>query len=150
MVKKSELAKLYFNQGYNCAQSVLLPFAEEIGLTKDEALKLASSFGGGMGKLREVCGAVSSLFMIAGLKKGYTSPADDEVKTQHYKLIQDLANQFKANHNTIICRELLNKGSDGFIPSVRNAEYYKTRPCERFVETAAELADELLNEERAL
>ena len=84
-----------FKLGYNCAQSVFLAFAEDLGFDSDTALKLSSSFGGGMGRLREVCGAVSSMFAIAGLKEGYTSPNDDEKKALHYERIQNLAKIFK-------------------------------------------------------
>lgn len=100
----TEAAKL-FKEGYNCAQSTFCAFSDELGIDKAIALKLTSSFGGGMGRLREVCGAVSAMFMIAGLLKGYTCPQDDDAKTQHYKLIQNLAEEFKKLHKTIICRE---------------------------------------------
>jgi len=132
-----------FELGYNCAQSVLLAFADTLGLEKDFALRLASSFGGGMGRLREVCGAVSAMFMIAGIIKGYNSPNDDISKAKHYKLVQDLAEKFKEKHGTIICRELLglNDGADSYIPSKRTAEYYKERPCESCIKTAAEIIE---------
>ena len=86
----SDKAGNNFRNGYNCAQAVLLAFARELHLEESFALKLASSFGGGMGRLREVCGAVSAMFMIAGILKGYTEPNNDELKAQHYKLIQKL------------------------------------------------------------
>ena len=140
----SEKAANNFREGYNCAQSVLLAFANKVGLKENVALKLASSFGGGMGRLREVCGAVSAMFMIAGILKGYTEPNNDIVKANHYKLIQDLAAEFKLKHGTIICRELL--GLDGTevspIPSARTDEYYKERPCEEFIRCAAEIVEE--------
>ena len=97
----SEKAANNFKSGYNCAQAVFLAFAEDFGLDKETALKLSSSFGGGMGRLREVCGAVSSMFAIAGLKHGYTSPNDDEAKAKHYELIQSLAEKFKSKYGTI-------------------------------------------------
>ena len=130
-----------FKQGYNCAQAVLLTFADEAGLNQELALKLASSFGGGMGRLREVCGAVSAMFMIAGILKGYTSNTDDFAKSEHYSLIQKLAEEFKQTHSTIICRELLNlsEKQSSPIPSERNEEYYSVRPCEHYIKTAAEL-----------
>ena len=143
----SEKAANNFREGYNCAQSVLLAFANKVGLKEDEALKLASSFGGGMGRLREVCGAVSAMFMIAGILKGYTEPNNDIVKANHYKLIQDLVAEFKLKHGTIICRELLGLDGTEFspIPSARTDEYYKERPCEEFIKCAAEIVeDELL------
>lgn len=140
----SEKAANNFRDGYNCAQSVLLAFANQVGLKEDEALKLASSFGGGMGRLREVCGAVSAMFMIAGILKGYTEPNNDIVKANHYKLIQDLAAEFKLKHGTIICRELLGLDGTEFspIPSARTDEYYKERPCEEFIKCAAEIVEE--------
>ena len=140
----SEKAANNFREGYNCAQSVLLAFANKVGLKENEALKLASSFGGGMGRLREVCGAVSAMFMIAGILKGYTEPNNDIVKANHYKLIQDLAAEFKLKHGTIICRELLGLDGTEFspIPSARTDEYYKERPCEEFIKCAAEIVEE--------
>lgn len=141
-----------FKEGYNCAQSVLLAFADEIGLDKETVLKLSSSFGGGMGRMREVCGAVSAMFMIAGLIKGYTSPDDDIAKGKHYELIQNLAKEFKTHHKTIICRELLGiedtAGTQGTyetlspIPSKRTEEYYIKRPCEDFIKTAASIVED--------
>ncbi len=140
----SEKAVNNFREGYNCAQSVLLAFANKVGLKENEALKLASSFGGGMGRLREVCGAVSAMFMIAGILKGYTEPNNDIVKANHYKLIQDLAAEFKSKHGTIICRELLGLDGTEFspIPSARTDEYYKERPCEEFIKCVAEIVEE--------
>ena len=143
-----EIAAENFRHGYNCAQSVLLAFAPEIGLDEVTTLKLASSFGGGMGRLREVCGAVSAMFMVAGVLKGYTSPTDDESKAKHYKLIQDLAEKFKQEHDSIICRELLGLNADesSYIPSKRTSEYYAQRPCEEFIKTAAAIIEsELLD-----
>lgn len=137
-----------FKSGYNCAQSVFLAFADDFGFDQETALKISSSFGGGMGRLREVCGVVSSMFAIAGLKYGYTSSNDDDAKAKHYQLIQDLAERFKEKYGTIICRELLElpEGSDSPIPSKRTEEYYQQRPCEAFVCYAAEIIEqELLN-----
>ena len=134
----TEAAKL-FKEGYNCAQSTFCAFSDELGIDKAIALKLTSSFGGGMGRLREVCGAVSAMFMIAALLKGYTCPQDDDAKTQHYKLIQNLAEEFKKLHKTIICRELLglSEGKDDYTPSKRTEEYYTSRPCEKIIADAA-------------
>lgn len=136
-----EKAEKLFLDGYNCAQSVFCAFIEDLGLDFDTALKLSSSFGGGMGRLREVCGAVSSMFMIAGLKYGYTEPANKEVKTEHYARIQKLAEEFKAKNDTIICRELLGLDVkvDSPVPEDRTAEYYQTRPCQKLVGDAAEI-----------
>ena len=142
----SENACKYFKEGYNCAQSVLLAFAPAVNLDNETALKLSSSFGGGMGRLREVCGAVSSMFMIAGILKGYISPVNDDAKAKHYELIQDLATKFKTECGTIICRELLGleEGSDSPIPSKRTAQYYKERPCEEFIKIASEIIEKEL------
>ena len=144
----SDKAVENFKQGYNCAQSVFLAFAQEFGFDNETALKLSSSFGAGMGRLREICGAVSSMFAIAGLKHGYTSPDDDEIKAKHYELIQKLAEKFKTQHDSIICRELLGlpEGADSPIPSKRTEEYYQERPCELFIRTAAEIIEkDILN-----
>ena len=105
--KYSKKAGELFREGYNCAQSVFCAFADDLGLDFETALKLSSSFGGGMGRLREVCGAVSAMFMIAGLKYGYTTPNNDNIKAEHYTRIQKLAEEFKKRNKTIICRELL-------------------------------------------
>lgn len=142
----SKIAESYFEQGYNCAQSVLLTFAENINMDKETVLKLSSSFGGGMGRLREVCGAVSAMFMIAGILKGYTTPNDDLIKQKHYELIQELANIFKKQHGTIICRELLGEaGKDNsFKPSKRTETYYKERPCKHFIGFCAKIIQEKL------
>lgn len=143
MGKYSIKAGENFRAGYNCAQSVFLTFAPEFGIDDEMALKMSSSFGGGMGRLREVCGAVSAMFMIAGLKYGYTEPNNDEIKAKHYELIQKLAQKFKEKYGTIVCRDLLGlpNGADSPIPSKRIEEYYKERPCEDFVKFAAEIIE---------
>ena len=139
----SERAAKLFCEGYNCSQAVLVAFAEDCGLSEKTAALLSSSFGGGMGRLREVCGAVSGMFMGAGLLAGYTNDDPKEKKDQHYALIQQLANEFKAKHSTIICRDLLgNLGkSTSPVSDPRTAEYYKVRPCVKFVITAADILD---------
>jgi len=103
----SQRAKELFLQGHNCSQAVIAAFCEELDLDFETALKLSSSFGAGMGRLREVCGAVSGMFMIAGMKYGYTDPKDNKAKAEHYKLVQELAEQFKKSNGSIVCRELL-------------------------------------------
>lgn len=137
--KYSKKAGELFREGYNCAQSVFCAFADDLGLDFETALKLSSSFGGGMGRLREVCGAVSAMFMIAGLKYGYTTPNNDNIKAEHYTRIQKLAEEFKKRNKTIICRELLGLDiqEDSPIPSKRTEQYYKVRPCEELVKEAA-------------
>ena len=139
-------ARELFTSGYNCAQSTFCAFADDIGIDFETALKLSSSFGGGMGRLREVCGAVSAMFMIAGLKYGYTSNNDDITKEKHYQLIQNLAEEFKKQNKTIICRELLGlpDGADSPTPSKRTKNYYQERPCEDIVASAAKIIKEKL------
>ena len=145
--KYSEKAGELFREGYNCAQSVFCAFAEDLGIDFKTALKLSSSFGGGMGRLREVCGAVSAMFMIAGLKYGYTTPNNDEIKGKHYARIQELAERFKEKHGTIICRELLGLDikQDSPIPSKRTEQYYKDRPCEGIIRDAAKIISEYIS-----
>lgn len=133
----------YFEEGYNCAQSVFIAYCEDFGIDKQTGLKLASSFGGGMGRMREVCGAVSAMFAIAGLKHGYTSPNDDATKQKHYELIQQLAQKFKEKHGSIICRELLGENSTSPVPSKRTKEYYEERPCKEIIKTVCEIISEM-------
>ena len=138
----SQRAAELFCNGANCAQAVFVAFAEDCGIDEETAMKLSSSFGGGMGRLREVCGAVTGMFMVAGLLKGYENTDPKEKKDEHYKLIQSLANEFNSVHGTYICRDLLGMvGKSSPISDPRTAEYYKTRPCVKFVITAAEILD---------
>ena len=134
-------AKALFERGYNCSQSVVLAFCEPLGLDMETMARLASSFGGGMGRLREVCGAVSGMLMIVGLAKGYSSPDDREGKIQQYALVQELAAAFQKDHGSIICRELLGLSvhSEAPIPEERTPEYYQSRPCGELIRHAAEL-----------
>lgn len=142
MKKHSEKAAELFLNGCNCSQAVLGAFAEECGIDFETALKLSSSFGGGMGKLRETCGAVTGMFMVTGLLAGYSDIEDKTAKDKHYKLIQDLANEFKNVFQTYNCGELLgNIGKGTYISAARTQEYYKNRPCVNFVITAAEILD---------
>ena len=147
METKSEKAVELFHTGYNCAQSVFCAFCEDFGMDFETGLKLSSSFGGGMGRLREVCGAVSAMFMIAGLKYGYTEPNNDSVKQAHYRRIQKLAEEFEEKHKTIICREILGlpKGKDSPVPSKRTEEYYTSRPCEKCIADAARIIEKFIS-----
>ena len=135
----SDMAMDLFRQGYNCSQAVLLAFSDECGLDFEMAARLSSSFGAGMGRLREVCGAVTGMFMVAGLLYGYSDPQDQVVKTTHYQRIQDLAKQFEDKNQSIICRELLGleAGKDSPVPERRTEAYYRNRPCEDLVGMAA-------------
>ncbi len=141
---KREIAMQNFTDGYNCCQAVVLAFADDLGVDKETILRLSSSFGGGMGRLREVCGAVSGMFMVAGLKRGYDYPSDDKTaKMRHYALIQQMAAEFKESNCSIICRELLHSNDTNPTPETRSAEYYKKRPCVELVGEAAEIAAKL-------
>ena len=127
-----------------------MTFADVLSIDKKTAAMLSSSFGGGMGRLREVCGAVSSMFLIAGLVKGYDRPDDDEAKAAHYQLIQKLAYKFKEENGSIICRELLGlaEGADFFMPAKRAEGYSADRPCGKLVADAAEIMENYLRELR--
>ena len=139
-----ELAKSYFLKGYNCAQSVVLAFHEELGLDEETAARMASAFGGGMGRLREVCGTVSGMFLVLGLLKGYHEPKDQDGKKALYAQVQQLAHTFQEQNGSIICRELLGlkKGEDLEEPAVRTEEYYKSRPCLGLCALAAQILDD--------
>lgn len=146
----AELAMAYFEEGYNCSQSVFLAFCDEYDMDFEIALKISSSFGGGMGRLREVCGAVSGMFMVAGLIYGYTDPQNHKAKTEHYERIQLLAKEFKEKNKSILCRDLLGlgAGTDNPEPELRTPEYYKKRPCIELVGMAAEIMERYIEENK--
>ena len=158
---KGDKAKELFLEGYTCCQAVVAAFADEpwfvdSGLTLETACKLASSFGGGMGRLREVCGAVSGMFMISGLAQGFAEKKTPE-KATHYQRIQDLAAAFKKENGSIICRELLGLdkanqttvSGDAFAstPEERTPEYYKKRPCPDICKQAANIIEQFLEKQ---
>ena len=139
----AEKAKAYFEEGYNCAQAVTLAFAGEMGISKEIAASMASSFGGGLGRLREVCGCVSGMALAAGALFGYSDPKAKEEKAEHYALIQKLADEFKERNGSIICRELLfgiNNDTNP-VPEERTESYYKKRPCAELCFIAAEILE---------
>ena len=143
-----EKAEKLFLEGYNCAQSVLCAFEDVTGFERETAAKLASSFGGGLGRMREVCGAVSGASMVLGLAKGYCDPKDFEAKKAHYARVQEFARRFKEQNGSIICRELLS-GVDtekGGVPEKRTEQYYHKRPCALLCRQAAEILDEMFTE----
>ena len=144
---KSEEAKTLFKKGANCAQSILGAYAKECGLEVDQAMRLASSFGAGMGRLREVCGAVSGMLMVIGLKEGYCDLTCKALKDQHYARVQALAAEFKSKAGSLICRELLGlpRGADAPVSEERTAEYYRKRPCAELVGLAAQMLEDYLN-----
>ena len=152
MSARGDKAKAYFTRGYNCSQSVLMAFSDITGLDENTSAKLASGFGGGMGRMREVCGAVSGMFMAASIVCGYNDPADIEGKKHTYQMIQTLAEKFKAQNKSIICKELLGleKPEGTHIPELRTPEYYKKRPCGDLVKDAAEILEEYFISPRAV
>lgn len=145
--EKSQLARENFENGYNCAQAVLLAFCDETGLTREQAAKLASGFGGGMGRMREVCGAVSAMFMIEGLLEGYSDPKVKEEKSALYTRVRTLADRFREKNHSIICRELLIgiETTPGGEPEARTQQYYERRPCGCYVQDAALLIAEVFS-----
>lgn len=142
----SILAGDLFWGGYNCAQSVAVAFCDVTGLEKDFAARMASSFGGGMGRQREVCGAVSGMLMVLGLLYGYDTPGDDVSKKRQYQDIQALCGRFREEVGSIVCREILKNPPSDPTPSPRTAEYYAKRPCTRMVMTAARILDRYIAE----
>jgi len=143
---KSDVAKALFRNGANCAQAVVGAYAEECGLEFDQAMRLASSFGAGMGRLREVCGAVSGMLMVIGLKEGYCDLGCKDLKDQHYARVQTLAAEFKSKTGSLICRELqgLQQGADAPVSEERTEEYYRKRPCADLVGLAAQIVEDHL------
>lgn len=131
-----ERAVALFKQGYNCSQSVFAAFSEELGMDQETALKISSSFGGGMGRLREVCGAVSGMFMVLGLKEGYTDPNDGSLKAQHYQKVQELAKKFEQENGSIVCRELLglNQKHDSPVQKRERKAITKNAPVQNLLE----------------
>ena len=141
-------AQRLFLEGYNCAQAVFCAFCDETGLSLENAARLSSSFGGGMGRLREVCGTVSGALMALGMLRGYSDPADPQAKAEHYRLVQQYARRFREINGTIICRELLKDVpvTPGGVPEARTPEFYRRRPCLRLAGEAAGLLEQMLQE----
>ncbi len=145
MGNRADLAEKYFNEGYNCSQAVFCAFADELGLDEETAKKLSIGFGGGFGRLREVCGAFSGCTMLAGF--GVETDLEDAhtSKTDVYKKVRELKDEFeKRNGGSIICRELLNidGASPSHVPEKRTEEYKKKRPCAEIVKNAALIMEE--------
>ncbi|NDW19762.1 C_GCAxxG_C_C family protein [Dysgonomonas sp. 216] len=138
MENRVEKAVGLFKEGYNCSQSVFVAYADVFNLDKDTALKLSCSFGGGIGGMREVCGAVSGMTMLAGLYNGTNKPKDKEGKKVNYDTVQLLANEFKAENGSIICKELL-----ALVPGL--PEDKKKKPCVEYVRQCAELVEKHLS-----
>ncbi|NLN55030.1 MAG: C_GCAxxG_C_C family protein [Clostridiales bacterium] len=148
MSNRPQKAREYFEKGYNCSQAVLLAFSDVTNLDEKTASRISSSFGGGMGRLREVCGALTGAFMAAGLIYGYTDVSDSDAKAKHYERIQHLGLAFKEKYGTFLCRELLELDILHDIPvsESRTPEYYRKRKCSMYVEYAAKLLDDYIIE----
>lgn len=142
-----------FMSGYGCCQSVVAAFADLYGLTDQQAKLVAAGFGGGVGRMRMMCGAVSGLVILAGLSDGQTEGDDREGKAHCYKVVQELLERSKTENGSLVCAELLGlKGPvppGNFMPDERNAEYYKKRPCAAKVESAARIFAQYLDEKKA-
>ena len=152
MTNHAEIAKQLFFKGYNCAQSVFCAFSDVTGYDIDTSARMASSFGGGLGRLRETCGVVSAAALVLGIVKGYDDPADYDAKKRHYALVREFAGRFKRNNTSIICRELLalaglNPESGGE-PEQRSEAFYQKRPCPHLVYEAALILDQMLQSGR--
>lgn len=145
---RREKAMALFEEGYNCAQSVFLAFADLHGMDEKMAAALSSSFGGGMGRLREVCGAVSGMFMTIGLLYGYDDPKATTEKSDLYARVQALAADFEKENDSIVCRDLLGLTvkKEAPTPQARTTEYYQKRPCKELVGDAAELLERYIAE----
>ena len=144
-MSRADKAKQYFLDGYNCAQAVVMAFADDIGLDLTTAQRISAPFGGGIGRMREVCGAVSGMAMVEGMMRDAYEPKNTTEKAAQYKLVQELANEYKAENGSIVCRELLGLDRDGNktepTPSERTEQYYHKRPCAELVYQAAEILE---------
>ena len=143
MTKKTEIARKLFLDGFNCSQAVVGAFCDDLGMDFETAMKLSSSFGGGMGGLHEVCGALTGVFIVAGLKYGFSDISDSEAKARHYELIKKIAARFEEKEGSIICRDLLAR-----IEKEDRAGYakeYIDRPCLTLVETAVAITEEFID-----
>ncbi|MDR3216932.1 MAG: C-GCAxxG-C-C family protein [Clostridiaceae bacterium] len=146
-MEREHIAEAYFKKGYNCAQAVVLAFKDELGKSEGELAALASSFGGGLARMREVCGAVSGAALVFGMLHGFADPTDQTAKKEHYRFVQEFAERFKARSGgSIICRELLRGGT---FESAHDLNYVdnapiKKLPCVELVKLSAAIADEML------
>lgn len=142
-----EKAKQNFKNGYNCAQSVVAAFSDAIDMSEEDVLRITEGFGGGMGRMRLTCGAVSGMTALAGIKLSGAKAGDLETRTKIYETVQKMAHEFEEKNGSIVCAELLGldkKVKEGVRPSDRTAEYYKKRPCVDCVGDCAEIAQKYL------
>lgn len=147
MENHADRAARLFREGCNCAQSVFLAYSDLTGMDRDTAIRVSASFGGGMGRLREVCGGVTGAIMALGMICAPLDPSDQALKAEHYRRVQAVAERFREKNGTIICRELLGSmAGTGHVPAARTDEYYKKRPCEQMVRDGAAALEEVLRE----
>lgn len=159
-----------FHEGFNCAQSVCAAFADLYGFTEEQALRMAASFGGGIGRMRETCGAACGMFLLAGLDCGAVRGEDREGKAHNYEVVQQLAAEFRRRNGSLICAELLGMRpigsspsagvvggassdaaiSGGTMPEARTDTYYKKRPCTKMVEEGARIFAEWFEAEHEM
>ena len=147
MEDRIEKAVALFKSGYNCSQSVVAAFADLYGFTDEQACRMSASFGGGIGRMRETCGAACGLFLLAGLETGTTEGSDREGKAANYALVQELAAEFKRRNGSLNCGELLGLKKEAAVstqPEERTTNYYAKRPCVKMVEEAARIWSEYL------
>ena len=146
MEDRIEKAVELFKSGFNCSQSVVAAFADMYGFSEEQALRMSASFGGGIGRMRQTCGAACGMFLLAGLEKGAIDGKDREGKGANYALVQELAEEFKKRNGSMICAELLGlkKPEGSSRPEARTEQYYSKRPCIKMVEEAARIWVEYL------
>ena len=152
MEDRIERAIALFKSGYNCSQAVVAAYADLYGFTQEQAFRMAASFGGGIGRMRETCGAACGLFMLAGLETGAVDGADREGKAGNYALVQELAAEFRKRNGSINCSELLGLKPATPVsttPEERTEQYYIKRPCSKMVEEAARIWSEYLEQKTA-
>ena len=145
--ERIEKAIALFKEGFNCSQAVVAAFADHYGFTREQALRMSASFGGGIGRMRETCGAACGLFMLAGLETGSTDGADRNGKAANYALVQELAKEFTLRNGALKCADLLGLSKKEPVvstPEARTDQYYAKRPCVKMVEEAARIWSEYL------
>ena len=147
MSKYTDRSVELFKSGFNCAQSVFAAFCDKVGMPEETALRVSAGLGGGVGRMREVCGALCGAAMLAGMLYGATEGSDSEAKAYTYKKVQEIAAEFRKTNPSIICRELLGLPPDSPLESAPEAPtetYYHNRPCLHIIESAAGAAEKIL------
>ena len=150
MSERTDKAVELFKSGFNCSQSVFAAYADLFGMDTDTALKVSAGLGGGVGRSREVCGAVSAAAMLVGMKYGATDGEDSEAKQRTYAVVQQVIAEFRKTNPSIVCRELLGLEeavSTNPVPEARTEQYYKKRPCAEIVEDSAKAVEKILFKE---